>query len=131
MRRGARGCAATAMRTLRDFMTPALWLIFSTASVGRSRRCSRARARSGVRAGSEALATSSGGDTVDGAEASRAISDWDLSGFMGASGVQQQNQNQDQNQRQAGKSARSTQAEPTTRTRARSRASDKAYAERS
>src|SRR5271156_6560635 len=83
MRRGARGCAATAMRTLRDFMTPALWVICSTASEGRSRRWSRARARSGVRAGSEARARSSGADAIDEDEASDVVSDWECSGFIG------------------------------------------------
>src|SRR5580700_4592979 len=70
------------MRTLRDFMTPAFWVICSTASQGRSRRWSRARARSGVRAGSEARARSSGVDTIDRAEASGVISGWDGSGLM-------------------------------------------------
>src|SRR5580692_4444006 len=121
------------MRTLRDFMTPALWAICSTASGGRSRRSSRARARSGVRAGSEALARSSVADTIDEPEAAGLISGWDCSGFIGPNSdstaeqdqQQSQKQNQQQGQKQAGKSARPTQSESRTRSIARSKATDK------
>src|SRR5579872_1378876 len=54
MRRGARGWAATATRTLRDFITAALRLICSTASEGRLRSLMAASTRSAVRAGSVA-----------------------------------------------------------------------------
>src|SRR5580692_25942 len=92
------------MRTLRDFMTPALWAICSTASGGRSRRSSRARARSGVRAGSEARARSALADTIDEPEAAGLISGWDCSGFIGpnsdSTAEQGQQQSQKQNQQQ-------------------------------
>src|SRR5580658_5787333 len=97
------------MRTLRDFMTPALWAICSTASGGRSRRSSRARARSGVRAGSEARARSSVADTNDEPEAAGLISGWDCSGFIGpnsdSTAEQGQQQSQKQNQQQGQKQA--------------------------
>src|SRR5580692_4567570 len=89
------------MRTLRDFMTPALWAICSTASGGRSRRSSRARARSGVRAGSEARARSSVADTIDEPEAAGLISGWDCSGFIGPNSDSTAEQGQQQSQKQA------------------------------
>src|SRR5450755_2095350 len=52
MRRDARGWAARATRTFRDFITPVLRLICSITSDGKLRSFTAARARSAVRADS-------------------------------------------------------------------------------
>src|SRR5580692_3392677 len=85
MRRGARGCAATATRTLRDFITAVFRLICSIASGARLRSFSIASARSAVSAGSAALEWSGEVATAPDVvpeSTSMPVSDWGSAGIM-------------------------------------------------
>src|SRR5579862_4419722 len=79
MGRGARGCAASARRTLRDFMTAEFLLISSSASEERLRSFSAASARSAVRGVPSKIA---GGCAEAGSGATEELSEFCSSEFI-------------------------------------------------